>query len=235
MLEALISFLFPTQCIGCRKTGKELCSECMKTIQPHQELCILCHAPSSDYVLCHKCKWSQDYTGISIAFSYSWLVKKLILALKYYHKYDISRFLAYKLAVLILCNVRLSRAIKVWKKVMISYVPSHWTRRIITKWYNQSELLAKYVAFNIGLECKQLVEKNSYTRSQASLERWKRLNNLKTAFSLCKDVKLSDYHSIVIIDDITTTWSTIQAIARCIKADYPHLQVRWAVLARSNG
>lgn len=234
ILKSLLSLLFPSYCIGCHKIGAELCISCMKEIQTHPEICILCHTPSSDYSLCAKCKWKQvDYAGIAIAFAYTWLVKKLILALKYYHKYDVSKFLGYKLSLLVLCNKYISRELRHGNKVLITHVPSHRTRKFFSKWYNQSELLAKHTALHLGIEHKEVIKKTRFTSSQTSLERSKRLVNLKTAFSVCED--LSDYKTIIIIDDITTTWSTIQALAHCIKSTYPQIQIRGAVLARSNG
>jgi ComF family protein len=173
-----------------------------------------------------------DLEGIMIAFNYSHLIKKLILSLKYYHIYSIADFFAQKIALLCSCNYLLNQD-RENNQTLITSVPSHRYRRLFIKGYNQSQLLAQACAQHLGIPYQSIVKKRKKTHSQASLDRKKRLTNLHWSFQLASPLTNS-IKTIIIVDDITTTGSTLQEIAHCIKQSYPHVRIRGAVVARSN-
>ncbi len=212
-----------------------LCPDCMKKLQVHPELCPYCHGYSSDYKICIKCKTQESsLQGIITVFNYTGLLKKLILALKYYHKYSVCNYLADKLATAIQCNQAIHHFLKDPNSVLITHVPSHWFRKHMIKGYNQSELLAQQLAELLHIQHKHLLTKTKHTSSQTALDRQKRLLNLKSVFMLKPTISLQDIKLVIIVDDITTTGSTLQEAAKSIKQTYPHLTIWWAVLARSN-
>ncbi|MCX6822878.1 MAG: phosphoribosyltransferase family protein [candidate division SR1 bacterium] len=120
-------------------------------------------------------------------------------------------------------------------KLVISFVPAHRYRKYFTKGYNQSELLAKNLAKKLGVHCSQLVEKKKHTKSQAKLDRKARLTNLQKAFVLKENIHLNGMETVLLIDDVTTTGSTLNQMAKVIKKDYPKVKVRGLVIARHNG
>ena len=94
------------------------------------------------------------------------------------------------------------------------------------KGYNQSQIIAEQLAASLHIEHKTLLTKTKYTTSQTKLNRNQRLMNLQTAFRLDQDIDLQNTKLIIIADDITTTGSTIQEIAKLIKLAHPHITVR---------
>jgi len=116
--------------------------------------------------------------------------------------------------------------------LLISFIPSHRYRHYFVKWYNQSELLAKKLSKKLHVPMVVLARKQKHTKTQASLDRNGRLYNLKNAFSLIQNLNLFGNETMLIVDDITTTWSTINELAKLIKFHYPDIKVRWAVLWR---
>jgi len=64
------------------------------------------------------------------------------------------------------------------QEVVVTYVPSHWRRRRITKGYNQSELLAQALAAKLNLPFQHIVRKSRYTKSQTQLDRDQRRSNV---------------------------------------------------------
>lgn len=230
-LQNIINYLLPKQCISCESQWDYLCKECKKTLIPHMEICPYCHRFSSSYQTCLNCKSHKEsyLEWIIIAFSYSWLLKKLVLKLKYYHKKDIWKFLSDRLILALLTNQSINK-----KKLIITYIPSHRYRHYFIKWYNQSKLLAQYISKYLWLETKNLLNKNKHTKSQAWLNKNQRLFNLIDTFNLNQNISLSWEETIIIIDDITTTWATINQIAKTIKKQYPKAKIRWLVLWRSN-
>lgn len=228
----LINFIFPRHCIACWQQGEYLCKTCKKQLKPHPEICPYCHRISKDYTTCIECRCNKSNAleGIIIPFAYTTLLKKLIIKLKYFHKKDIGEFLVERLAIALQANQSLSNS-----KLVISYIPSHRYRHYFVKWYNQSQLLAEKLSEKLHVPTVALAKKQKHTKTQASLDRNGRLHNLKNAFSLIPNPNLLSNETILIIDDITTTWSTINEVAKLIKFHYPDIKVRWVVLWRHIG
>ncbi len=239
----VIDFLFPRTCVICSELWAYLCKTCKKKLQPHPEICPICHRFSADYKVCMNCRSEKNFVleGIIIPFRYDSLLKKLIMKLKYFHKKDIGGFLVERLKIALEANQSLSNSLVLeWGKfkiqnVKLSWVPTHRYREYFIKGYNQSKVLAKKLSEITGIPRVELAKKKKHTKTQASLNREGRLKNLKNAFSLIPDLKLKGDETILIIDDITTTWSTINELAKLIKFHYPKIKIRWAVLWRHVG
>lgn len=94
-------------------------------------------------------------------------------------------------------------------------VPVHAARKR-KRGYNQAELLAKVLSKYSGIPVAAgLVARVKKTMPQRELGVQERQNNLKKAFKIMKnDVKLD---TIVIVDDIYTTGSTVDAIAELLQ------------------
>ena len=84
--------------------------------------------------------------------------------------------------------------------------------------YSVYAIICFFRIYNIDIKSKN-------TSSQASLDRKKRLTNLHGSFKLASPLTNS-IKTVIVIDDITTTGSTLQEIAQCIKNSYPHVRVR---------
>jgi ComF family protein len=224
----LIDLLFPRQCINCSTLWAYLCKSCKKQLNPHPEICPYCHRISKDYKTCIECRCNKNNAleGIIIPFAYTDVLKTLIIKLKYFHKRDIGEFLVERLSIALQANQSLNR------NIIISFIPSHWYRHYFVKGYNQSELLARKLSEKLQVPIVAIANKKKHTKTQASLDREGRLKNLKNAFSLTQNLTLLGNETMLIVDDITTTWSTINEIAKLIKHYYPRIKIRWAVLWR---
>ena len=238
-----INLIFPRQCILCWKTGDYLCKTCKKKLDPHPEICPVCHRFSQDYQKCINCRNDKNFVleWIIIPFRYDNTLKKLIMKLKYFHKKDIGGFLIDRLALALEANETFQRESKnseFWilnSELIISFVPTHRYRHYFVKGYNQSQLLAKKLSEKLHIPVVDIAKKKKHTKTQASLDRNGRLKNLKNAFSLTPNLTLIGNETILIVDDITTTWSTINELAKLIKFHHPNIKVRWAVLGRHIG
>ena len=79
------------------------------------------------------------------------------------------------------------------------------------------------------------MKKRKNTKSQASLDREWRLKNLKNAFDFRWDISfLEKTKTIILVDDITTTGSTMNEVAKLIKYKFPGISVWWIVLGRKD-
>ncbi len=251
----IVNRLFPRHCIACWQQGEYLCKDCKKQLEPHPEICPYCHRFSKDYRTCIECRTQKNnyLEGIIIPFAYTSLLKKLIIKLKYFHKKDIGSFLIERLTIALQANETFQRksdfcppfekegwcgstgGFKKNSELIISFIPSHRYRHYCIKGFNQSELLAKKLSEKLHVPMVALAKKKKHTKTQASLNRNSRLHNLKNAFSLTKNTQLQGNETILIIDDITTTGSTINELAKLIQHHYPNIKIRWAVLWRHIG
>ncbi|EKD25301.1 MAG: phosphoribosyltransferase [uncultured bacterium (gcode 4)] len=257
LASKIVDFFFPRHCINCSTPWAYLCKPCKKELHPHPEICPYCHRASKDYLTCIECRTNKDNAleGIIIPFAYntprpgqsSGVLKTLIIKLKYFHKKDISNFLIERLAIALQVNQIIQKQFNfppllrggvrrtegfVNSPVLISFIPSHRYRHYFTKGYNQSELLADKLSKYIQIPMITIANKYKHTKTQASLDRNGRLHNLKNAFSLAKNLTLTGNETLLIIDDITTTWSTINELAKLVKHHYPNIKVWWVVLGR---
>ena len=231
-----LELLFPRTCCWCWKVWSYLCFECKKQLFPHPELCPVCHCPSPWFKTCANCILEERtfLDGLLIGFAYKSFLKKLILKLKFYHKKDIALFLAERGALLIQLNSYLSSSLEK-HQLFLSFVASHRYRRCFQKGYNQSELLAKSLSDLLQLPFLSCFKKSRATVSQVKLNRTERLKNLSSAFEFIDGKKLPQGAILLIVDDVTTTWATLNELAKTVKIKRPDLQVWGLVLARHLG
>lgn len=230
--DYLIDFLFPRRCVSCQTPGAYICRSCKKELVPHPEQCPFCHRITRYSTTCPDCFVDhKELAWVMIAFVYTQQIKKLILALKFYHQYDCAAFLAQRLSLLIQTNPELVTAHSAGK-LYISYVPSHRRRKRMVKWYNQSELLAHHVAKNLDIPLIQWLKKHKHTASQTTRSKGQRATNLQNAFSSIWTAVLPLWATLIIIDDITTTGATLRAVAKERKKLDSTLRIRWIVVWR---
>jgi competence protein ComFC len=231
----ILNFLFPKHCINCAQSGEYLCLDCKKKLVAHPEICPYCHTYNRFYQTCFTCKNKKNnyLSWLIIAFVYDKILKNLIFKVKYFHKKDIAEFLAQRLFLVIQTNQLLQYQTNVLnEETLISYVPSHRYRKHFIKWYNPSREIAKLLAQKLRLNLINIVKKTRNTRQQVTLTKSQREANLSDAFQLIKNSHLQWNETIIFIDDITTTWSTLNEIAKTIKKEYPQISIWWAVLWR---
>ena len=106
---------------------------------------------------------------------------------------------------------------RLWKPDALVPIPLH-KRKLKTRGYNQAELVARELSRYWGIPVvNNLIVRCKNTKPMKGIVGTDRQNNLKKAFKLgVNDVKLN---TIIIIDDIYTTGSTIDAVSKvCLDA-----------------
>lgn len=200
------------RCLSCGKEifEGEFCDECKEKLPIIGEnRCLHCGrktASRTEYCLACKGKITETDACVS-AFSYEKPVSTLIKKLKYYNgRYLADPLSGYVYAAFLKSGITADS---------ITFVPM--TERAEKKRkFNQSKLLAEKFSEKSGLRVLDVLVKTKETKRQAKLGGKDRRKNLISAFSV-KNRKEVKGKKIAVIDDVTTTGATGEAVAEKLK------------------
>lgn len=212
IIQIIKDCISPKKCYSCHSEWHFLCKSCYKKIQQYNSICHVCKQWSEHYIIHKKCKKWLYYDKLIIWVHYkNYIIKKLIHDGKFYGRKDI--FVDFSLLLLEKIKENIHN-----DNLIICSVPLHYIKKI-KRWYNQSEILSKAISKNLSIPyIKDLIQKKRYTWQQSHLSRQQRLKNLKDSFKINKkiDDKI-DKKTIILIDDVVSTWSTINEISKVLK------------------
>lgn len=198
-----LDWIYPPVCAGCGEPGYRLCINCLKGIKfVEGNVCELCGLPlSTDAKLCRECKQDPPpYTAMRSLAHYEGVMRECVHALKYDNNQSLGDFFAERLAQIAL---QLN-----WQTEVVVPVPLS-PARYAERGYNQSALLAKPVAFKLGARYNPFgLERVRNTRSQVEFTADQRRENVRGAFKAFPEIV--ENKRILLIDDVTTTGSTIR-------------------------
>lgn len=217
LTDVIIDILFPRRCPVCGRIvmpkGDLICPGCMgKLSWVRRPTCKKCGkevlSDTVEYCFdCTKHRRSFDY-GLSLI-NYDDIASKSMAQIKYNNKREYLDF--YSEAMYRGLGKQLLR---MGADVLVP-VPIH-PSRMRTRGFNQAEELARRLSARIGIPVDQTILKRSKkTAPQKSLDPSGRLKNLEQAFAA--DHIPYGIHSVILVDDIYTTGSTIEACTRVLK------------------
>lgn len=214
-----LDIFFPINCIGCKTEGVWLCEKCIKKIKIREEqFCPLCEKNiTPDGRICFTCKGKSPLTAMLVSTSYQ---DPTISKAVHFFKYRFVENLSQPLSEIILKTMR---NCELPLPDLIIPIPLH-RRRLRWRGFNQSALLATELAKSIlpGIELPMsdnLLIRKRYTPPQMSIKNHsQRHKNVRDAFTISEPAKIKGQR-ILLVDDITTTGSTIFECARVLKND----------------
>ena len=218
IVDNILDYISPKKCYSCLKEGHYICPTCLTYFQNFDSLCYVCKWKSDNFQIHQKCKkasWEPYFDKVIILYHYkSNPLKKLLHDAKYYKIKSIYDDFTILLSQKLKQNYDISKQ----ENFLISCPPMHWRRKLY-RWYNQSEYLWKLLWNSLNLDTNfKLLKKRKYTVHQSHLSKTEREKNLDQAF-----VFNSKFHeqvegkSIIIIDDVVSTGSTISECSKVLK------------------
>lgn len=147
----------------------------------------------------------KRYLGVLSIYSYykASYTSKMIQALKYNHRKDIARFI-------VKSSVNKINFLKYNIDIVVA-VPAELSRKI-DRTYNQTYLIAKYLAKEIDIKeyYDDIILRKNNSHSQTKLEKQDREENTQNAFYLnMNKLKLLENKNVLLIDDVLTSGSTL--------------------------
>ncbi|MDM8569559.1 ComF family protein [Thiotrichales bacterium HSG1] len=198
-------WLLLQNCFLCGFNSKRLlCTACLSDL-PYQTL--VCHICSKSLIvgdLCNQCQQNPpSYTKAQAVFSYVYPIDKLISVAKFKKNLSILNLLG---------NLMVEHLKFELRPDVLIPVPLH-PKRLRQRGYNQSVELAKCISKYTGIpfaykSCQRI--KN--TRPQVGLSAQQRIINIQNAFQV-NPIK-NNWQYIVLIDDVMTTGSTVDVLAK---------------------
>ena len=220
LLEIFLSLLLPHKCMQCSKIVSKaglLCVNCWEQIEfITKPYCSTCGVPFEfdieQELECGTCIKRKPYFDSAFSlFKYSKQSQKILHKLKYNDKPHMSKHLA-----LWLFNRMTSAETKSYQYIIP--IPIH-RKRMRQRFYNQSALLADYFSKYSGIRfLPNALIKTKYHAPQTGLSQAERLSNVKNSFSINpKIIKFIVGYSVILIDDVYTTGSTLNECSKVLK------------------
>ncbi len=216
----MITWLYPERCPVCLKIvtpkGAVLHPECKKKLDFIKEpVCFKCGIPlSSEEEYCSVCAGQKDrgWDQGRSCFPYHGVVGNALRLVKKDGREEFVRFFSRQMAE--------SWNIVLWQAApeCIVPVPLHPSRQR-RRGFNQAELLAEALGEEIRLPVRLLLRKIKRTKEQKRLNKNQRIENVADAFIVDEDA-MGEYvpASVLLLDDVSTTGSTLTACAKVLKS-----------------
>lgn len=210
--DFLFDLFFPISCLNCSQGELYLCPECSSMLNFRTSYhCLKCKKANLEDCLCTNCLVDYHIDNILIAGDYeNKLLAKLIKNLKYRFILGSAEILGNYLSNYLLTSSQLN-----FSEAIIMPVPLH-KKRLRWRGFNQSGEIAKVISENLNLKMdQQNLIRVQHKKAQAKLGEAQRRKNVKNCFEWIGD-KLEN-KNIILVDDVTTTGSTLDECARILK------------------
>lgn len=205
-----LEIFFPKRCVDCGKQAERfVCYECIKKIEKIRTgTCPSCGKISQLSKYCPVCRMPY-LSGIIAAARYeAGPVKEMVHHLKYSGMAGLSEELG---------ELIIERLLREPFKGSLAIVPVPlYRKREFSRGFNQAELIARYISKRLNISGGMALKRIKNTESQVKLSGDLRKKNLIGAF-VCIDRELIAGKTVLLVDDVTTTGSTLNECAKILK------------------
>jgi len=209
--QTLTHIFLPNYCLLCKLTPSDcgLCEACTASLPWQQHSCPCCAAPMLEDILCGQClQHEHSYDQIIVPFRYEHAMRYFINQFKFHERLIVARLLS------ILLTQHLKTRHDFIVPDLLLPVPLHKTR-IRKRGFNQALELAKPLSKVLHIPVHHtLLYKKQASMAQSLLDFKARQKNIKKLFGL-KHAVMGKH--IGIVDDVVTTGSTVNEIAKLLK------------------
>ncbi|MDR1661882.1 MAG: ComF family protein [Azoarcus sp.] len=208
LFAPMLAALAAQDCCLCARPvagGAPVCADCARELPRHAvQVCPRCALPTPGGEMCGRCLRKAPAFDTTVAvFGYVFPLDVLVQALKYRRRLALAGFFA--------------RAFDVLPEAdLLMPMPLH-PARLRERGFNQAAEIARPLARGAGLPLDLVgVARVRATPPQTSLAHDARFANLRGAFTARRRF---DGLRVAVLDDVMTTGASLDALARCLKAN----------------
>jgi len=224
ILSDLSHLVFPSLCLSCEselaKSESHVCSFCLENLTP-TNFHLFDGASPMDKLFWGRLNVEKTYAHLF--FEKHKTSQHVLFNLKYKNNPKLGEYFGREIG-------RVLKKQTAFNKVDAYIpVPLHPKKQFI-RGYNQSEALCKGICEELmgNLDTKTIV-RTRHSDSQTKKSRFQRWDNVNDIFRV-KDT-IQGYKHIVLVDDVITTGSTIEAISKTLLEKNPELSISVVTLA----
>ena len=218
--EKIINLIYPQVCGICGKiNNKTICSKCNIQLKKQEKMGILTKEKLEENSL----EMEKHFEELMYIFKYEGQIRELILDYKFNEKsYMYKTFVNF-----LLKNKKIFENIKKYDKIIPVPISK---KRYKERGYNQSLLIAKEISMQISYETNNNIKlelvnncliKTKNIVEQSKLNKEDRQHNIQGVYTL-KNGSILTNKSILLIDDIYTTGSTVNECSRVLQQAKPN-------------
>lgn len=213
--NAVLDLIFPKHCAGCQSEGVLLCDICKNGLYARMltPTCPICSFRNGTGVVCKPCRKKTALSRLVAAFPYQ---EKTVRELLHIYKYNRAREAGPICAEFLIAHAR-QWHMPFPRTAIIIPIPLH-SARMRERGFNQSEEIGKLFAASFKLSYRgDILQRTKYVQSQVACADFReRRKNITGVFTAHKTAEIQN-KTIVLVDDITTSGSTMNEAARILK------------------
>ncbi len=200
LIDKFLDYIFPPVCGICGKTNDNyICDSCYCEVKRLEKNIITKYN-------------SKNFSKHLYIFKYEGIIRDRIID----YKFNDKSYLYRTFTEILLGNDKVKKYTKQYD--LIVPVPIS-NKRKKERGYNQSELITDELSnkLNIGTESR-IITKILNNKPQSTLNKDERIDNVKNVYTInVKNIEVIKNKNVLIFDDIYTTGSTVNEIARILK------------------
>lgn len=211
VLNQLIDLVLPKFCVGCVNEGTWLCDNCASLIQiPREQHCPFCEVVTAAGRTCEEHHSAALSGCLAAGYYHDPLLRDALHRYKYEFAEDLAPTLAAHLA-------RMAQKFHTVfpRRALIIPLPLTATK-LRERGFNQTLALATAIANTLSLPLATILIRTRDATPQAQLAPDARRTNLTNAFAVT-DTNPVRGQSILLVDDVLTTGTTMEAAATVLK------------------
>jgi ComF family protein len=208
VLESVIGWLAPPQCVSCGTEGTALCGSCGKELDNFGQRCWRCHRLSPASHTCETCRYSGSPAHVYIRTNHEGLARDLLSVYKFGQLRAASNTIAGLMVEALLSSNTYP------PDYIILPIPTA-TSRVRERGFDHTALLAKHIGYQLQMPYTQVLRRTGHTR-QLGARREERLTQLADSISVKNSRPVRGRH-VLLIDDVITTGGTIIAATKALR------------------
>jgi competence protein ComFC len=223
----LLDIIFPKYCVVCKQLGEYLCTDCFARVSfDVPTICLVCGKQAINGQTHPVCKGKHTIDGSMASVVYAGVVKKMVYQFKYRpHLTDLQNLLGDFFYEGLIQQEQFHRILQT--ETVFVPIPQHKSKQL-ERGYNHAQLLSETLGMRLNIRTIPFLERVKKTKTQASLKKEERVQNMRQAFRLRQEyLSLLEGKQVLLVDDIITSGATMQEATAVLKR--AGIQTVWGV------